>query len=257
MDLIVDFCTDVGTVKTNNQDCVYFKLLTLSSGKKYALGAIFDGMGGLQKGEIASKACLQAVDKWFTGDFARLVVSSGFVEEKVAPLLCEVFKQVNIKISVFGERQGVRLGTTATVLLISEDRYLICHIGDCRVYEIDNAVKLLTKDQTVAQRDLDAGLLTQEQAASSQQNSVLLQCIGASPSIAPEVVSGGITGEKMFVLCCDGLHRNVSDNNILDYLAPSKLNDKNNIKQSCRKLIELAKQNGSRDNVSVLAIKVI
>lgn len=79
------------------------------------------------------------------------------------------------------------VGTTVTALLLTESRYYIINVGDTRAYEITDRVKLLTKDQTVVEREVDLGNITPEEAEFDSRRSVLLQCVGASDDVYPDM----------------------------------------------------------------------
>lgn len=103
-----------------------------------------------------------------------------------------------------------------------ENQYYIIHVGDSRVYLINDKVNLLTHDQTFVAREIAAGRMTKEQAKTDSRRSVLLQCVGASPVVEPEFLSGTIQKNAVYMLCSDGFRHQITEEEMLVKIGPSQ-----------------------------------
>jgi serine/threonine protein phosphatase PrpC len=203
--------TDKGIKKEVNQDAMLLKIANTEKGR-VAFGVICDGMGGLEQGEVASGALVRSMANWFDRrlpDFLR----QGLTVELLRREWSAIVGERNARIQAYGQNRGIQLGTTMVALLLVEGTYYIVNVGDSRVYLLcqQNQIRCLTRDQTVIQRDLDAGRITYEEAINSPQRNVLLQCIGASPTVIPDYYTGEFQEDTMFLLCSDGFRHMVSE----------------------------------------------
>ena len=130
---------------------------------------------------------------------------------------------------------------------------MIHHIGDSRIYHINSAVKQLTIDQTLVEREVVKGRLTPEQAKNDKRRNLLLQCVGASKTIEPQVVFGTIEPGS-FVLCSDGFRHTITENEMLHTFGENE--NKGTLKTGVRSLIDAAKNRGEKDNISVIVVKI-
>ena len=142
-----------------------------------------------------------------------------------------------------------------TVMLLTSERYYILNVGDTRAYEICERVTVLTKDQTVVAREVEQGILTEEQAKTDSRRSVLLQCIGASDDVYPEMFFGDTKLNAVYMLCSDGFRHEITEDEIYSYLNPGVMTDENGMKHNMDTLIEINKQRKERDNISVVSIR--
>ena len=185
MNFIITANTDVGLYKDTNQDSLTVKTLNTPYGPM-AFALLCDGMGGLSSGEIASASIIYAFNKWINNDLQALC-TNGFSWQVVYEQWYGLVLQMNERIKEFGNSYGIKLGTTITAMLITQNEYFVLNVGDTRAYEIADSVSVLTKDQTVVAREVELGNLTEEQAEFDSRRSVLLQCIGASDYVYPDM----------------------------------------------------------------------
>ncbi len=167
----------------------------------------------------------------------------------------EIAAEYNTKIKNYGKGYAVSMGTTVTALLLTSERYYIMNVGDTRAYEIGQQVKLLTKDQTVVAREVELGVLTEEQAKSDSRRSVLLQCIGASEEVYPEFFFGETLKDGVYMLCSDGFRHEISEEEIFYAFHPGNMMNAEMMRANEGKLIELNKQRQERDNITVVTIR--
>lgn len=253
MDYIISAATDVGIAKDTNQDSFGVKTLETQLGKM-AIAIICDGMGGLSKGEVASATVVDAFHKWILHKLPFLC-ETGITDNIIRKDWTEIIQTCNRRISSYGKNIGINLGTTLAVIMLTETRYYIVNIGDSRVYEIVDKVSLLTKDQTVVAKELEAGILTEEQAKNDPRRSILLQCIGASEVIEPDYFFGTPQKDAVYMLCSDGFRHEITEDEIFQYLNPSVMYDARQMKQNMDTLIDINKQRQEKDNISVVSIR--
>ncbi len=253
MDYIVSASTDIGNVKKTNQDSVAVKGITVE-GKKCVLGILCDGVGGLQKGEIASATMVKAFSKWMTERMPYLL-AKGITDDDIKNEWASLIGKYNDKIKAYGLEHKASMGTTLAAVLLLEDKYYIVNIGDSRVYEIKTEARVLTRDQTIVERELEQGKLTLEQAKKDPRRNILLQCIGVSDKVYPEFFSGEMKKNAVYMLCSDGFRHEVSPEEIYEHFKPENMTTVEQMKKNELALIELNKQRQERDNISVVTIR--
>ena len=249
------YYTDIGIKKKTNQDSLAIKIAETPNGQA-VFAVICDGMGGLAKGELASKEVIYAYIRWFENDFANEVVSGTFNAAVLKEQWDAIAIDMNEKLKAYGESMNIMIGTTLSAILMYEDKYYIIHVGDSRVYEItENNMAQLTKDQTFVAREVAAGRMTAEQAETDSRRSVLLQCIGASPVVQPDFIRGYIETDAVYMLCSDGFRHKITNEEIMEKIGPAAATDENTMREGCVFLTELVKERKETDNITVLAVK--
>ncbi len=253
MNFIVSGQTDAGTIKQTNQDSLSVKVVNTKQGRM-VLGVLCDGMGGLDKGEVASASVIMAFDRWARNELASL--SEKPIEDTELRRQWEaIVNEQNKLILEYGSRRGVKLGTTLTAILLTQNRYYIMNVGDSRAYEITNNIKQLTKDQTFVAREVALGHMTPEEAEKDERRSVLLQCVGASDSVYPDMFFGETKAGAVYMLCCDGFRHEITPQEIFDRFKPEVLFDEHMMNKASLDLIELNKRRNERDNITVALIR--
>ena len=253
MNFIISATTDIGLTKKTNQDSYNARVFDTKQGK-VVFGILCDGMGGLAKGEVASASLVKAFCNW---------------SEIRLPILCEneiqdadirrewtdIAVKYNEKIKAYGRQCGVNMGTTLVAILLTGQRYYIINVGDSRAYEIAEDVRVITKDQTLVAREVELGNLTPEEAEKDARRSVLLQCVGASEEVYPDMFFGDVKQNGVYMLCSDGFRHEINANEIYQYLNPNVMLDADGMKRNMDSLIELNKRRQERDNISVVSIR--
>ena len=253
MNYIVTANTDIGITKSTNQDSVSLKVFNTPQGRM-ALAVLCDGMGGLAKGEVASASVIRAFDEWARTELP-LLCRAPIQDAVLRAQWEEIVTRQNRQIGAYGDRQGIRLGTTVVALLLTERRYYLLNVGDSRAYELCQGVRVLTQDQTVVAREVAQGLLTEEEALTDPRRSVLLQCVGASPEVWPDFFFGTPQVNAVYLLCSDGFRHEISSQEIWAALQPGVLLDEHTMRRNAAALIELNKQRQERDNITVALIR--
>jgi PPM family protein phosphatase len=239
--------SDVGLVRSLNEDAVAFVVPPESQIPEDRKGLLLvaDGMGGHSAGEVASRIAAEVVRRCF-------FELNGSVPE----ILSLAFSAANKAIFEYGQShpECAGMGTTCTALAIRSDKIWLAHVGDSRAYLLRGAkLKQLSDDQTLVAKMVREGVMTAEEAKTSEHNNIILQALGTMPDVSPDIWSDGIAlvpGDTM-ILCSDGLHGLVEDAVIADIagrLAPT---------EACQELVQRALQAGGHDNVSVGVFRVI
>lgn len=245
--------SDVGIVKRTNQDSICLKIANTAEHGQIVMAAICDGMGGLEKGEVASASVIRACSDWF--DKVLPVWLTSYSWNALANEWDSMIKNLNYKIIDYGKKCHVNLGTTVTVILIIEAKYMIVHVGDTRVYEINNSLNQLTEDQTYIAQEIKLGNMTEEQAEKDSRRNMLLQCVGASKTVSPEITFGEVRSGTVFLLCSDGFRHVLTKEEIYEQFKFEGLETMEAMEQQSQQMIEMVKQRKERDNISVVVVK--
>lgn len=256
MGFIAAYHTDVGIKKKTNQDSLAIKIVDTKDGM-LAFGIVCDGMGGLSKGELASKEVILAFCDWFDNTLVTDVLNGTFDENKLVTQWNDIVQTQNRRLGEYGASNNLMLGTTLSAFLIHKNDYYIVHVGDSRIYCLTDRVNQLTNDQTFIAREIAAGRMTPEQAKTDPRRSVLLQCVGASQVVEPEFTKGTVTPGAVYMLCSDGFRHQISEQEILEKIGPDAAVDEEKMKYGCIYLTELVKNRKENDNISVALIKVV
>lgn len=252
MQFVATADTDIGTSKDINQDSVLIKHAFTPSGE-VLLAIVCDGMGGLSKGELASATVIRSFGEWFDKELPKEMSS---VDMRVIGGKMELMlKDLNAKILEYGRFIGADLGTTFSGILFMDNQYVIGHVGDSRVYRIGSFLKQLTEDHTVVAREVSRGKITIEQARKDKRRNMLLQCVGASRVITPQIIYGTVQ-RGAYMICSDGFRHEITEEEIFQSLKPVNLINKQVMHENARHLIDLVKLRQERDNISVVLIKI-
>ena len=144
MDFLAAVHTDVGIKKSTNQDSVFLEIADTRYGQ-VTLAVLCDGMGGLQKGEVASAMLIRAFSKWFHQDFPKMLYND-FDATQLRESWVDLIQDLNLKISSYGAENYVSLGTTVVAMLLIDNLYYIINVGDSRAYLIKDRMLQLTVD---------------------------------------------------------------------------------------------------------------
>lgn len=244
--------TDIGIAKDTNQDSVLIKHAKVD-GEEILLAVVCDGMGGLSKGELASATVIRAFSKWFDEELPYELenVDLQVIGAKWSLLL----KELNAQILEYSKNNGIEgVGTTFSGILFVGDQYVIGHVGDTRIYHIGASLTQLTTDQTFVAREISRGTMTIEQAKIDKRRNLLLQCIGASKVVEPQIICGK-TEKGAYMLCSDGFRHEITEAEIYESLNPINLMNKDAMHNNAKYLIEQNKSREEKDNITVLLIK--
>lgn len=247
--------TDVGISKKTNQDSVCVKIAQTKKHGQVAMVVLCDGMGGLDKGELASATVIRAFSNWFENELPKQIDKLSL--KKLADDWVKLAKEQNYLIGQYGKNYDVSLGTTLTAMIVIEEKYLIIHIGDSRAYSISDNVEQLTEDQTYVHREVKAGRMTSQEAEVHPKRNMLLQCIGASKNVEPDILTGKIKKNSVYMFCSDGFRHVLSNEEIFENFNHRKVSNIDSMEQSCKYLIGIVKDRNEKDNITVALLNCI
>jgi PPM family protein phosphatase len=235
--------TDVGRIRSGNEDSLY-----ADASESRGLFIVADGMGGHAAGEVASEMAVAIIAEELAGLES---ADAPDAAQRVADALKRANEAIYRRTVLESDKQG--MGTTASVLLLSDAGYVIGQVGDSRVYVLrDGTLRQLTKDHSYVQEQVDAGFLTPEQARYHPYSNVITRCVGANDSVEPDVFTGTIQAGDVFLVASDGLTGMVDDRRLQQLLAsnaqPRRVVDA---------LIAEANGRGGLDNITAVLVQVL
>jgi protein phosphatase len=208
---------------------------------------VADGMGGHAAGEIASEMAVKLI----AHDLGSL---KGLQPEESASRLTQAIRTANAAIfeRTLAEHDKRGMGTTATVMVLSTNRYLIGQVGDSRAYLLrDGVFHQLTKDHSYVQEQVDAGYLTPEQARTHPYANVITRCVGASGDVLPDIFSGTVRIGDVFLLASDGLTGMVEDDALVEILKT-----KGTPERWVDRMVAEANRRGGLDNITCIVVQI-
>jgi PPM family protein phosphatase len=245
-------CTDPGMVRSHNED-------SIAADGSIGLVVLADGMGGYNAGEVASGMATTVITteiQHIASEVEPHVAHPESGRSNAQHLLREQIAKANTSIfqAAQSQPQYAGMGTTLVVSLFYDNRVSIAHIGDSRCYRLRNgSFEQLTKDHSLLQEQIDSGMITQEQARFSHNKNLVTRALGIDPSVEPDVNDYETLPGDVYLLCSDGLNDMVADEDIgmtLQTLA-------GNLKLAAQQLVQMANDNGGRDNVSVILVRIV
>lgn len=238
-----EFCirTDPGLARENNEDSVTFDEST-------RLAILADGMGGYNAGEIASGMATTFIKSELGRWLAQAGRQANAREVRRAMEICVDNANRSIFNAANSNPQYSGMGTTLVVGVFQDERLLLGHIGDSRCYRLRGPdLTQITKDHSLLQEQMDAGLITPEQAAVSTNKNLVTRALGVEDAVLLEVNEHRVEPGDLYLMCSDGLSDMVDDEGIARILAGEGL-----LEEKVAQLVEAANGNGGRDNISVL-----
>lgn len=230
--ILCAFRTDVGKVRANNQDAPIVS-------EKLRLYGVADGMGGHKGGEVASTSARDDLLRELEGKTPSVAALSGAIEE----VNRQIYHQQEHDDALTG------MGTTLSVLWMSDNFVYIGHVGDSRVYLLrDGEFKQMTLDHSLVEQLVREGVLTEEEAQNHPMRNIITRAIGTDESVEVDVVVEERRKGDLWLACSDGLHGLVDDRQMRDALcqyAPEKAADV---------LLKAALDAGGRDNVTLVIV---
>ena len=244
--MIYEFCTntDPGLARGNNEDSVTFDEAT-------RLGILADGMGGYNAGEIASGMATTFIKSELSRWLGQAGRNANVREVRRALEICVENANRSIFNAANSNPQYTGMGTTLVVGVFQDDRLLVGHIGDSRCYRLrGEEFTQITRDHSLLQEQIDAGLITPEQAATSMNKNLVTRALGVEDSVPLEVNEHKVEPGDLYLMCSDGLSDMVDDIALAELLRHH-----NSLPELAVQLIASANANGGRDNISVLLAK--
>src|SRR5215208_6328783 len=238
-----EFClrTDPGLARENNEDSVTIDEPT-------RLGILADGMGGYNAGEIASGMATTFIKSELGRWLAQAGQHANAREVRRAMEICVDNANRSIFNAANSNAQYSGMGTTLVLGVFQDLRLMLGHIGDSRCYRLRaTEFAQITKDHSLLQEQMDAGLITPEQAATSSNKNLVTRALGVEDAVLLEVNEHKVEPGDLYLMCSDGLSDMLDDEAIARIMALEAP-----LEQKSIQLVDAANANGGRDNISVL-----
>lgn len=254
--------TDLGKTRDHNEDRFLVADLTRGQssllppvrehdvGERGSLFLVADGMGGAAAGELASQMAADTIYDQLTRTWAS---EKEPTPQRFAYRLKEAVEVANGHIHAYAKAHPeVRgMGTTTTAVGILNDHVYLAQVGDSRAYLIRNGQAVqLTRDQSLTQRLVEAGELTEEEAARSERRNIILQALGPDPKVKVDLTYQEVRKGDILVLCSDGLSGQVRKEEIAEIATRER-----DLQTACDRLIALANERGGPDNITVVIVR--
>ena len=241
--MIYEICTDTdsGLARDNNEDAVAFDAQT-------GLCILADGMGGYNAGEVASGMACAFIKSEMSRWLSQAGLHANGSEVKRAMEICVQNANHSIFNAANSNPQYTGMGTTLVVGVFQAERLVVGHIGDSRCYRLRSGeFQQITKDHSLLQEQIDAGLITPEQALTSANKNLVTRALGVEDSVLLDVTEHRVQVGDVYLLCSDGLSDMIKDQSIADIISGNA-----RLEQKATQLISAANAGGGRDNISVV-----
>lgn len=246
--LEVATATHPGMVRSHNED-------SIAADAEIGLAVLADGMGGYNAGEVASGIAVELI---------RTEMRKALVGKKpedlngqsAESLITEHSTRANAAIyhASQSQPQYSGMGTTLVAALWHDNQVSVGHIGDSRLYRLrEGVLEQVTRDHSLLQEQIDSGMITKEQARHSQNKNLVTRAVGIDPEVETEVHTYPVQTGDIYLMCSDGLNDMVTDEDIQLTLFSLAAN----LPLAAQQLVQQACDNGGRDNVSVILVRVV
>jgi protein phosphatase len=248
LDLEFTHLSDGGRVRERNEDYLGFVVpATPAQVRTHGwLFALADGVGGQERGEVASRTAVESLLEGFRAS------AGGDLHTTLLPRLVQ---EANVRVYETGStasRGGVSMATTLVACALRFDRAAVAHVGDSRCYLIRRGhAKLLTRDHTVASEHARLGLLSAQEAAEAPTRHLLTRSLGTELFVGVETSENQVLAGDVLLLCSDGLHGAVRASEMAHLVSHGA-----DLNAAAEKLVALANQRDGSDNISVMLIRV-
>ncbi len=237
------FCsqTDPGLARDENEDAVAFDEAT-------RMGVLADGMGGYNAGEIASGMATAFIKSELTRWLSEAGAQANTGQVRRAIEICVDNANRSIFIASRANPHYSGMGTTLVVGVFQGDQLVLGHVGDSRCYRLRGKhLVQITKDHSLLQEQMDAGLLTPAQAAMSPFKNLVTRAVGVEDEVQLEINEHHVEAGDIYLMCSDGLSDMMEDAAIANVLQNGT-----SLTQMAKELVTQANNNGGRDNITVL-----
>ena len=241
--------TDTGLVRSHNEDAIAISI-------PCGLAILADGMGGSNAGEVASGILTSVLkesleqrlqDQQWNMRSNRSKRMQQLMVESIIHANASIIEAARVEPSYSG------MGTTLVAALFHHNKVIVAHVGDSRAYRLrQGQLAQITRDHSLLQEQIDARLITEESAQFAQNRNLITRAMGIDYEVEVEIHDHLTEGGDIYLLCSDGLSDMLSAYEITDVMARADWN----IEIACDALIKKANENGGRDNISVVLIKV-
>jgi protein phosphatase len=235
---------DAGRARSNNEDSVALD-------ESCALAVLADGMGGYNAGEVASGMATSFIRAELGRWLMRAGEQAGDLDVRRAMDICVDNANRAIFNAANSNPQYAGMGTTLLVAAFRPSNLVVGHVGDSRVYRLRGPrLQQITRDHSLLQEQIDAGLITPEQAAFSANKNLVTRAVGVEDTVLLETNTHEVWAGDVVLMCSDGLSDMVPDAAIAQILLSNP-----SLEAAGRALIEAANEAGGKDNISVILVR--
>lgn len=248
LDLQFGQASDFGKVRTNNEDAAgSFIPASRHQARSHGfLFAVADGVGGLDLGEVASATAIEVIIREFEA------AQAGSMLISLLPRLVQHANAAVHDCTLQAEYRGRRMATTLVACALRYDQAVVTHVGDSRCYLIrDGRCRQVTRDHTLINEQRKVGLISAEEMATSESRHILLRSLGPELFVSPETVAVSLQPSDVLVLCTDGLHDEMSNEEIVRIVSQKKAAGELAIE-----LVARAVEIDGGDNTTAMVIRV-
>lgn len=233
---MVGLVSDVGLKRKLNEDSACYL-----ERQNFKIYVVADGMGGHNAGEVASKMAAEQIVRYVDDNYS-------LEDEQI--LISKAIKAANEEIYKFSKTNDKLngMGTTVTACLVTAKYIYVANVGDSCCMALKNGeLKKITKDHSLVQELLDSGTISEFEAINHPKKNIITRALGTSIDVNVDVFKLGVHEYDLFILCSDGLTNEVTKDEILRII-----NNESNYISIANDLVNLAKEKGGRDNITVL-----
>jgi protein phosphatase len=252
--LTFGLATDVGMIRTNNQDALFSFVSSLRGAERkpdFGLFVVADGMGGHHDGEKASRLTVNTIVSQVIRQVYLQTVHDDPNNIEQVPITETLIESVQTANNCLIEKVPDG-GTTATTVVIIGDLAYVVHVGDTRVYLIANdEIEQITRDHSLVQRLIELGQLTAEEALTHPQRNVLYRALGQNPNLEVDAITRRLNPNSRMLICSDGLWNMLPEKTIREIVVQG-----DSPQSTCEKLIGMANMMGGSDNITAIVIHV-
>ena len=233
--------TETGLVRTTNQDAYFAGEIADSA----VFAVLCDGMGGANAGNIASETAVKRIYEYVLNSYRR-----NMTEEDIEKLLKNAVISANIELYDMSVNDPALsgMGTTAVLALIRNGQAVMAHVGDSRIYLVNDGIKQLTRDHSVVQSLIESGKITPEDAKVHPRKNVITRAIGAEEEVAVDTGRLSLESGDALMLCSDGLTNYLETEDILNIFKST------DIEKIPAALVDAANAGGGGDNITVVTV---
>ena len=233
---------DIGRERTLNQDAFFAGEIS----QDIAFAVVCDGMGGANAGDVASQTAVKIISEYIINSYRKKMTIDDF-----SKVLRNALLSANITLfdMALKDEKLKGMGTTAVVAVVKGDEVAIAHVGDSRIYLVNESLTQLTRDHSIVQTLIESGEITPEAAEKHPRKNVITRALGVEGDVAVDTAELKLSDNETLLLCTDGLTNFTSSDDIL------KTFKENDISLVPEMLVNLANRGGGGDNITVVTLK--
>lgn len=240
----------IGKVRKNNEDYCRGEIIQTDGLDIVGIFAMADGMGGHNKGEVASKLAVENIIKFLKEN---LLQSNGIKIDYIDDIIKQAYNSVNsiIHKQSISELEFNGMGTTLTTAVIYKDNLYVANVGDSRCYLLqDDEMKKITIDHSVVEELLRANIITEAEAKNHPRRNHITRAMGTDDMVLVDIFKLKLKKDDKILLATDGLTGCIEDDDIKNIIEKD-----NSTEVLSDELIDMANEASGKDNVSVILIK--